>query len=94
MDINCFSVFLGQSPMTTEIKEKINKCDLIKLPCFSIAKEIINQKENLHSGKNICKWYDTQGVNLQNIQTAHTTQQQKNQTTQSRNMQKTLKRHF
>ena len=29
-------------------------------------------------GENICKWYDRQGLNLQNIQTAHTTQQQKN----------------
>ena len=29
-------------------------------------------------GENICKWCDWQGLNLQNIQTTHTTQQQKN----------------
>ena len=28
--------------------------------------------------KNICKWWEWQGLNLQNIQTAHTTQQHKN----------------
>ena len=29
-------------------------------------------------GENICKWCDLQGVNIQNIQTGHTTQYQKN----------------
>ena len=29
-------------------------------------------------GKNICKYCDWQGLNLQNILTAHTTQQQQN----------------
>ena len=28
-------------------------------------------------GENICNWYSQQGLNLQNIQTAHTIQQQK-----------------
>ena len=28
-------------------------------------------------GENICKWYDQQGVNIQNIQIAHTTQLKK-----------------
>ena len=28
-------------------------------------------------GENICKWYDQQGVNFQNIQIAHTTQYRK-----------------
>ena len=27
-------------------------------------------------GENICKWWDWQGINFQNIQTAHTIQQQ------------------
>ena len=27
-------------------------------------------------GENICKWCNRQGLNLQNIQTAHTTKQQ------------------
>ena len=29
-------------------------------------------------GENICKSYDQQGVSIQNIKTAHTTQYQKN----------------
>ena len=32
-------------------------------------------------GRHICKWDNQQGLNFQNIQTAHTTQQKK-QTTQ------------
>ena len=34
-DVNCISVFLGQSLKTMEIKAKINKWDLIKLLSFS-----------------------------------------------------------
>ena len=33
-DINCTSVFLGQSPKAIEIKAKINKWDLTKLLSF------------------------------------------------------------
>ena len=33
-DINCSSVFLGQSPKAIEIKAKINKWDLIILQAF------------------------------------------------------------
>ena len=40
-------------------------------------------------GENICKRCNRQRPNLQNIQTVHTTQQQKKQTTQLRNGQKT-----
>ena len=38
-DINCTTVFLGQSPKTIEIKAKINKWGLIKLPSFYTASE-------------------------------------------------------
>ena len=37
-----------------------------------------NEKTTYGLGENICKWCDWQGLNFQNIQTAHTTQQQKN----------------
>ena len=34
-----------------------------------------NEKTNHGMGENICKWCDQQGVNIQVIKTAHTTQQ-------------------
>ena len=37
-----------------------------------------DEKTTYRMGENICKWCERQGLNLQNIQTAHTTQQQKN----------------
>ena len=33
-----------------------------------------NEKTACGLGENICKWCDKQGLNFQNIQTAHTTQ--------------------
>ena len=36
-----------------------------------------NKKTTYRMGENICKPWDWQGLNFQNIQTAHTTQQQK-----------------
>ena len=39
-----------------------------------------NEKTIHRMGEN-CKWCNQQGVNFQNIQTAHTTQYQKNKTT-------------
>ena len=38
-DINCTSVYLGQSPKAIEIKVKINKWNLIKLISFCTTKE-------------------------------------------------------
>ena len=42
-------------------------------------------------GENICKGYDQQELNFQNIQTAHTSQQQN---TQSKKWSEELKRYF
>ena len=70
-DINCTSVFLGQSLKAIEITTKINKWDPIKFTNFCTGKETIKKKE-----ENIFKWWDRQGLNLQNIQTTNTTQQQ------------------
>ena len=38
-DINLMNIFSGQSPKATEIRAKINQCDLIKLTSFCTAKE-------------------------------------------------------
>ena len=38
-----------------------------------------NEKTTYKTVENICKWCDQQWINFQNIQTAHTTQQQKKQ---------------
>ena len=46
-------------------------------------------------GENICKWDDRQGLNFQNIQTAHTIQEQ--QQRQQKSVEKwaeDLNRHF
>ena len=37
-----------------------------------------NKKTTHRMGENICKWCDWQGINLQNLQTAHVAQYQKN----------------
>ena len=62
-----------------EIKTKINKWDLIKLTSFGTAKERKEgrkeEKRTYGMGENICKRCDRQGLDLQNIQTPHTTQQ-------------------
>ena len=42
-DINRSNIFLDQSPKAKELKEKINKWDLIKLKCFCTANETINK---------------------------------------------------
>ena len=39
-----------------------------------------NEKTTYGMGENTCKWCDWQGLNFQNIQTAHPTQKQKQKT--------------
>ena len=73
-DTNHTKVLLGWSPKAIEIKAKINKWDLIKFTTFCIAKETITinkTKRTYGLGKKVCKWCDWQGLNLQNLQTAH-----------------------
>ena len=45
---------------------------MIKLKSFHIAKENIDKmkRQPIGMGENIYKWYDLQGVNIQNTQTA------------------------
>ena len=53
-DISYSDIFAGISPRTRETKEKINKCDYIKLKSFCTAKEtIIKMKSELTIWENI-----------------------------------------
>ena len=75
-------MFLDQSPKALEIKAKINKWDLIKPISFCTAKETRNKMKR--QPMDCEKLFVNKGINIQNIQTAHTTQYQKNQTTQTK----------
>ena len=78
-DINRSNIILEPSPRVMEIKTKIYKWELIKLKSFCTAKETKqNEKTTYRMGENICKRCNQQGINFQNIQTAHTAQYQKN----------------
>ena len=57
----------------------------MKLKIFYTSKETINQDEKttLRIGENICKRSNRQGINLQNIQTAHAVQYQTKQPNQN-----------
>ena len=48
-----------------------------------------NEKTTHRMGENICKGNRQQGINLQNIQTAHTAQLKKRKKTQSKTGQET-----
>ena len=45
-------------------------------------------------GENICTWSDCQGINLQNIQTSHTTQYKKKSTESKYRQKISLNWHF
>ena len=73
-DINHSNIFSDPPPRVMKIKTKINKQDLIKLKSFCTAKETINKKTSYRMGESVCKQRNQPGINLQNIQTAHTAQ--------------------
>ena len=56
-----------------------------------------NAKTTYRMGENICKWWDQQEVNIQNIQVVHITQYQKQKQNTNNSMKKRaedLTRHF
>ena len=53
-DIPCSNTFTDMSPRARDIKERINKCDLIKIKSFCTAKENISKmKRELTIWENI-----------------------------------------
>ena len=51
-------MFLDLPPKAKEIKEKINKCDLINLKAtHSKGNHWQNKRKCYWIGENICKWY-------------------------------------
>ena len=76
---NYSNIFLDQSPKAKEIKAKINKRDLIKFKNSCTEKETINKikRQPTEWKKILANEADWQGLNFQNIQTAHTIQYHK-----------------
>ena len=74
-------------PRVMETKAKIDKWALIKLKnlLYSKGNHKQNEKITYGMGENICKGCLRQGLNFQNIETAHAAKYQKEQTTQSKN---------
>ena len=54
------------------------KCTNMKSMLCSKGNHNQNKKTTYRMEENICKWWDWQGLNFQNVHTAHTSQQQKN----------------
>ena len=72
-DINHSNIFFDLSSKVIEMKTKNKQMDLIKLTSFCTAKVAINErKKNPHRmGENTCKQCNQQGINLQNLPSAH-----------------------
>ena len=79
-DINRSKIFLDPPPRVMKIKTKINKWDLIKLKklLHSKGNHKQNEKTTYRMGEIIYKRSAQQGINLQNIQTAHAALYQRN----------------
>ena len=78
------AIFLRSDSQGKKIKAKINKWELIKQGKGNHKQ---NKMTTYRMGENICKQCNWQGLNFQNIKTAHIAQLKKK--TQSRNGQNT-----
>ena len=96
-DMNCTSIFLGQSPKAKQIKTKMGSNQTYdfaqqrKTTTKETEKPNQNKtwKDNLRNGRKYLQIFaNRHGLNLQNIQTVHTTQQQKKQTDLNRHFSK------
>ena len=76
-EINCTKVFLGQSFKAIEIKGKIKGLNQNYKLLYSKGNHKPNEKTAYKMWENICKWSNQEGLNFQNLQRAHTIQQQK-----------------
>ena len=90
-DINCTNVFLGQSPKAIEVKTKINKWDLLKLTSFCTAKETTNKMKRQPTDweKIFANDATNEGLISKIYKQLMQLNNNKNQTTQSKNGQKT-----
>ena len=80
-------------------QKQTKRWDLIKLTNNCTAKKKKkkhkqNEKTAYGMGENICKWYDQQGIDFQNVQTAHITQQQQNKQFNEKKWAEDLNRYF
>ena len=94
-DINHGNTLFEPPPRIMTIKTKINQWDLIKLKSFCTAnKTIKDEKTTYRMGECIRKQCKKQGLNLQNIQTTHSIQQQPKKTNPNEKWAKDPRRHF
>ena len=87
--MNHSKILSDPPPRVMEIRTRINKWNLIKIKNFCSAKETRWKDISLRMGENDCKWSNWPRIHLQNIQTAHEAQFQKNEQSNQKAGQRT-----
>ena len=94
-DINQSKILYDPPPRVTEIKTKVNKCDLIKLKSFCTAKETISKvKRQPSDWEKIITNETTDKVSISKVYKQLIQLNTRKQTTQSKKWEKDLNRHF